>query len=391
MKTLYLDCSMGAAGDMLTAALLELIQKPEAFIGKMNLLGIPGVVVTKAAAQKQGVAGTHITVTVHGVEEGEHEHEHEHEHHGSMHEIEHIVGDLPVSGWVKTNALAVYHLIAEAESEAHGVPVSQVHFHEVGAMDAIADVVAVCLLLEQLAPQKICASPVHVGHGTVQCAHGVMSVPAPATANLLRGIPIYGGEVQGELCTPTGAALLRHFVGSFGEMPPISVSAIGYGMGTKDFPVANCLRAMMGEDSTGPNEHISMLSCNLDDMTGEALGFACQHLLEGGALDVFTVPITMKKSRPAHVLVCVTRQEDANRIAAEMLRHTTTFGVRRNDCSRYTLERTIATNPTPYGEIRIKTGTGYGLEKVKPEYDDVAAAAREHGLSISEVLQALGI
>ena len=252
MRTLYLDCGMGAAGDMLTAALLELLPQPEAFVERLNGLGIPGVTYHREKAEKCGITGTHITVTVDGHTEGEHDHDHDHEHHhhhSGMEEISHLIGHLPVSDRVRADIRAVYDAIAQAESRVHGVPVTDIHFHEVGAMDAVADVTAVCLLMEELAADQVIASPVHVGSGTVHCAHGVLPVPAPATALLLQGAPVYGGTIQGELCTPTGAALLRHFVTRFGEMPVMTTEAIGYGMGTKEFDAANCLRAFWGQSS----------------------------------------------------------------------------------------------------------------------------------------------
>lgn len=403
MKTLYLDCSMGAAGDMLMAALSELIPAPDSFITRLGYLGLPGVCIARQSAVKCGITGTHIKVTVNGTEEQSadvHTHDgHTHSHtggavphsHGSFSDTEAVIAALPVSHYVKENALAVYRLIAEAEAKVHGVPLSQVHFHEVGSMDAIADIVGVCMLMEELAPDTVVASPVHVGSGQVHCAHGVLPVPAPATAELLLGIPSYGGDIAGELCTPTGAALLRHFVTRFGTMPVMAVSAIGYGMGSKDFSAANCLRVMMGDDGAtkGVNDTVWELSCNLDDMTGEAIAFAGERLLAAGALDVFAMPIVMKKSRPAVMLVCLAKAGDVDRIAGELLRHTTTFGVRRRVCDRYILDREIEAVDTPYGSIRIKTGRGYGVEKSKPEYEDVAVAARKNNVSIGEVLQAL--
>ncbi|MEG1875457.1 MAG: nickel pincer cofactor biosynthesis protein LarC [Angelakisella sp.] len=414
MKLLYLDCSMGAAGDMLLAALLELHPTPESFVTKLNNLGIPKVRVSRQPAVKCGVTGTHVSVTVDGQEEHsediaphdhdhnhDHDHDHDHDHnqphhHGSMEEIAQLIAGLPVSQRVREDALAVYRLIAEAESRIHGVPVGQVHFHEVGSMDAVADIVGVSLLLEELAPQKIIASPVCVGSGQVHCAHGILPVPAPATADLLRGVPCYSGDSSGELCTPTGAALLKYFCDSFGSMPVMSIQGIGYGMGSKDFPAANCLRAMLGSTDTGssatePNDSITELSCNLDDMTGEAIGFACQKLLECGALDVFTLPITMKKGRPATMLTVLSKNADADRLAAALLRYTTTFGVRSSVCRRYTLDRTIDKIATPLGEIRIKTGSGYGIQKRKPEYDDLAELADQQGVAIHELLQKLGM
>lgn len=220
---------------------------------------------------KCGVTGSRVSVTIQGHEEGEDRdagHDHHHHHH-TMADIAAVVRALPVSEKVKGNALAVYERIARAESEVHGVAVEEVHFHEVGAMDAVADVLAVCLLMERLAPERVIASPVHVGCGSVRCAHGILPVPAPATALLLKHVPIYSGEVQGELCTPTGAALLVRFADSFGPMPVMRVGAIGYGMGKKDFPRANCVRALLGEtEETG--DAVAELRCDLDDMTGEA-------------------------------------------------------------------------------------------------------------------------
>lgn len=397
MKTLYLDCSMGAAGDMLTAALLELLPDQEEFIAQLNALGIPGVTVDKEKVNKCGIIGTHVTVKVHGMEEGEemhevahvhehHHHHHEHHHHHSgMCDIEHIVHHLPVTDRVKEDILAVYGLIAEAESHAHGVPVTEIHFHEVGTMDAVADVAAVCLLMEKIAPDQVTASPVHVGSGQVKCAHGILPVPAPATAYILRDVPIYGGEIQGELCTPTGAALLKHFVTDFGSMPVMRTSAIGYGMGKKDFPAANCVRAMLGETRSA-GDVITELSCNVDDMTGEAIGFAMDTLFDAGALEVYTMPVGMKKSRPGTLFSVMCRPEDKGRMVELIFDHTTTIGIREKEYKRYTLERSIETLQTPYGDIRRKTSTGYGITRQKYEYEDLACAARENGISVGKVL-----
>lgn len=238
MKTLYLDLSMGAAGDMLTAALLELCPDREGMLQKLNGLGIPGVRFQPEQTQKLGVPGTHMAVTVHGEEEGEGHH------HNAMVDIKKIIEGMNASRWVKDKALAVYRRIAKAESQVHEEPVNLIHFHEVGALDAVADVAAVCTLLEALAPEKILASPIHVGFGTLWCAHGRLPVPAPATKLLLEGLPYGPGEVEGELCTPTGAALIREFVEGFGEMPEGQVLREGHGLGKKDFPKPNCLRAI---------------------------------------------------------------------------------------------------------------------------------------------------
>lgn len=416
MKTLYLDCSMGAAGDMLTAALLELLPDQEKMLEKLNALGIPGVETVCGKTQKCGIGGTRVSVRVHGEEESEemhghdaahvhdhdhthetghvHDHEHTHEageihshahhHHSGMHEIEHIVNALPVSERIRRDIVAVFGMIAEAESHVHGVPVTEIHFHEVGTMDAVADITAVCVLMDQIAPDQVIVSPVHVGSGQVKCAHGILPVPAPATAYILKDVPIYGGEIRGELCTPTGAALLKYFASRFGAMPVMRTLAIGYGMGKKDFPAANCVRALLGE-TEGVGDTVAELICNVDDMTAEAIGFASETLLEAGALEVYTVAAGMKKSRPGTVLHVMCAEAVKDKMAELIFKHTTTIGIRENISRRYTLSRSVQKIQTPYGEVRKKISEGYGVTREKYEYADLARIARERGMSIREV------
>lgn len=388
MKTLYLECNMGAAGDMLMAALLELYPEPERFLNKMNSLGLPGVHVAAEPSVKCGITGTHVRVTVHGEEEGHGEHHHHHHHHAHLHDICHIISHLDLPQAVKQDAQAVYDLIARAESHAHGVAVDQIHFHEVGTLDAVADVVGVCLLLHELNVGKIVASPVHVGCGEVRCAHGILPVPAPATAWLLQDAPTYGGSIRGELCTPTGAALLRQFA-AFGPQPVMRVSKIGYGMGTKDFEAANCVRAMLGDTEEKDTDAVAELRCNLDDMTGEAIGFAVEALLDAGALDVFTTPVQMKKNRPGTLLTVLCREEERDKFVRLLFAHTTTLGVRESLCARYVLQREERSVTAKFGPIRVKTAHGYGVERQKPEYEDVARIAKEQGMSLGDVLKAL--
>jgi len=284
MKTLYFECNMGAAGDMVMASLLELHENPNDFLQRLNAVGIPGVVVSSEPNEKCGIVGTRVVVRVNGQEEGghdHHEHSHDHSHghthdhshdhnhshthdhdhnhdhscdhegthsHNSYRDIEHRIGHLNVSGSVKENALAVYKLIADAESKVHGTTIEQIHFHEVGEMDAVADIVGVCMLMEELAPDTVKASSMNVGSGHVKCSHGTLPVPAPATALILQGMPIYSDKTKGELCTPTGAALIKHFASEFCSLPLMRVSKIGYGMGTKNFEKANCVRTFMGDE-----------------------------------------------------------------------------------------------------------------------------------------------
>ena len=393
MKVLYLDCSMGAAGDMLMAALYELLEGKQAFLDKMASLGLPGIEISAAPAVKCGITGTHMNVLVRGVEESEamHEHAHDHEHHHhhtTLHDIEHLLSHLELPQTVQEDARAVYRLIANAESKVHGMAVDQIHFHEVGTLDALADVVGVCLLVHLLGVDKIYASNVHVGCGQVKCAHGILPIPAPATALLLEGVPIYGGAIQGELCTPTGAALLRHFVCEFGAMPAMKLQKTGYGMGTKDFPAANCVRAMLGDLDT-PREEIVELSCNLDDCTGEAIGFAAERLFEAGALDVYTTPVSMKKNRPGVLLTCMCRPADREKMVELLFRHTTTLGVREAVFRRYTLSRETQTLETENGPVRVKVSSGYGVTRQKPEFEDLAKIARKTGSSLLDIQNSL--
>ncbi len=405
MRTLYIECNMGAAGDMLVAALLELIPDPAAFIDQVNGLGLHGVKVSCEKAVKCGITGTHVRVSVYGHEEGHehhhhhnhnHDHEHTHEHHdheherhehdhahNSLHEIDHILSHLDIPDALRGDILGVYNIIAEAESHAHNTPVSQIHFHEVGNMDAICDILMACMLIKQIAPDRVVVSPIRVGSGTVKCAHGILPVPAPATAHILRDVPIYAGDVKGEMCTPTGAALLMHYADAFGDMPPMRVQAVGYGMGTKDFPVANCVRAFLGDtqDVAAYDDEIVQLQCNLDDMTGEDIGYATERLLECGALDVFTAPIYMKQNRPAVMLTVLCKPTDEQRFMHEIFTHTWTLGVRISRMNRYTLQREQRTVSTPYGDVRVKHVHGHGVTRHKPEHADVGRIAHEQNMS----------
>ena len=417
MRTLYIDCGMGAAGDMLTAALLEAACQTggengkltaEEFVRKFREIGIPGVEMQVEKTQKCGITGTHVHILVNGVEEGaaeagrghehdehDHDHHHEHEHHHehrSMKEIEALVNDLRISEEIRQDVLAVYTLIAEAEASVHGTTPGEVHFHEVGAMDAVADITAVCMLIREIAPDEIVASPVATGYGSVHCAHGILPVPAPATALLLRGIPSYAGEEEGELCTPTGAALIRHFADRYTQMPLMRTEAVGYGIGTKDFKKANCLRVFVGETeapSAGARPQVAELSCNIDDMTGEEIGFAAERLFEAGALDVYTVPVFMKKNRPGILLRVMCTPEKKEDLVRAIFRYTSTIGIRENVMERYVLHRDEVTEETGEGTFRKKEVIGHGVSRSKWEYEDLAKLARERDCSLREAAELL--
>ena len=407
MRTIYLDLGMGAAGDMLTAALLELLdeKEQESFLEEIGKTGIPNTKITREKIRKSGIGGSLMHVQILGTEEESHDHDHEHfheqdhdhehthdhahdhahhHHHTGMKDIERIIGELAVSEGVRKNVKAVYQLIAEAESRVHGESVDLVHFHEVGAMDAVADITAVCMLMEKLSPDRVIASPVHAGSGHVRCAHGILPVPAPATALLLEEIPWYGGSVKGELCTPTGAALVRYFADAFGPMPVLKVSRIGYGMGKKEFPMLNCVRALLG-DSEDRKDQVISLSCNVDDMTGEEIGAAMEALYEAGAREVFTTPVGMKKSRPGTMITLLVSPDLEETLVSVLFRVTSTLGIRRSILDRYVLDRREETLETEAGKVRCKISSGYGVSRRKIEYDDIAAIAKAEGKSIREI------
>ncbi len=419
MKTLYLECNMGAAGDMLMAALLELHPDREEFLERINGIGIPEVSVSADRSVKCGITGTHVAVRIGGREEASHDHAHAHEHehghgheaahahehghehdhgeahthghdhvHRGMEEISSIIKGLALPQEIKTDIRKIYEMIAGAESRVHGKEVSQVHFHEVGMMDAIADITGCVMLFRELGIERVITSPVNVGFGQVRCAHGILPVPAPATALLLEGVPCYAGGIEGELCTPTGAAILRYFTNRWGRMPQMTVQKTGYGMGKKDFEAANCIRAMLGETENSGAE-VAELCCNLDDMTPEEIGFATELLLEEGALDVYTTAIGMKKGRPGVLLTVICRLEHREKMVWLLFKHTSTIGIRESLHSRMVMERREYMRTEAFGEIRIKECAGFGVRKQKPEYEDLRRIARETGKSLAEIKEIL--
>ena len=400
MKTMYINCYMGCAGDMLMGALAEIAGEPAEFASELEGIGIPDISVKAIKSIKCGITGTHMDIRVKGVAENEHNHDHDHRHdheHNHDHEHEHnhdhdhhhehnhnhvhehhdhsgmadiarIIDSLKVSDKVKEDAKNIYGIIAGAEAKVHDTEVTLVHFHEVGALDAVADVVGCAMLMEKIGADKIICSPVNTGSGTVKCAHGILPVPAPATAEILKGIPIYADIAEAELCTPTGAALLKYYVDSFEKAPVMATEKIGCGMGTKDFAAANCVRVFLSEESETANE-ISYIACNIDDMTAESLAFACEKLMNEGALDVCQTPVVMKKGRMGTKVECIVQPEDENKIAELMLRHTSTLGVRMVRMKRKVLKSEFKHIDTPFGDVVLKMSNGYGIDKKKAEFD----------------------
>lgn len=417
MKTLYFECKMGAAGDMLMAALYEICDQKELFLQTMNqAFSEYGIQISAEESKKCGISGTHMHVMINREEEGVHVHEHVHTHTHDHTEAEHVhtnkheaaehhhdesshahthhsyqsilaqIEHLQLPAQVKADAAAIYRLIGEAESAVHNTTLEQIHFHEVGTLDALADVCGCALLMYLITPEKVFASPLHVGSGFVKCAHSILPVPAPATAELLKGIPFYTGSIKGELLTPTGAAILRHYVEGFEEMPVMTLEHIGYGMGQKDFETANCVRTFLGDvQANGYDDKILSISCNLDDMTGEDISFAAETLLNAGALDVYTIPIQMKKGRPGIILTCLCPLSEKEKFTNLFFQHTTTRGIRYAVYERAKLVSTFETKETPYGKIRIKKSSGYHVNHEKPEFEDLKAIALKQGCSLEDV------
>lgn len=383
MKTLYMECSTGASGDMISGSLAALLPNPSDIVEIIEGLGIPGVNVSLDEVEKSGIAGYHLTVKIHGSEEDCPEHAHKH-HGTTLTDVRQILNFINVSDYVRKNANEIYDLLAEAESKAHGVKVENVHFHEVGMLDAVTDIVAACIMIEHISPEQIIVSPIHTGTGHVKCAHGIMPIPAPATEYLLRGIPCYAGDVEGEFCTPTGAAILKHFADRFENMPLMIFEKTGYGMGKHDYPMANFMRAYLGHTPDSLPE-TGEIVCNIDDMTAEDLAYAAENLIKNGALDAFITPIIMKKGRPGSMLTCICRTEDIDRFAKQILKETTTIGMRVGKKLRYEMKSSVNLIQTAYGPIHYKKSEGYGILKEKPEYEDLAEISRKTSVPITSI------
>ncbi len=375
MTLAYFDCFAGAGGDMIVAALIGAgadISAIESAVGRLNM---QGVTLSATTVTRNGLAGTLFSVAV---DQADQPHRH-------LAGILDLIDSADLPGQAGPRAKAVFRKLADAEATVHKTDVESVHFHEVGAVDSIVDVVAACVALEQLGVDRVLCSPITTGSGTVKCEHGVLPVPTPATARLLVGTPTVARDIDGEATTPTAAALLTTLAESFGPMPPCEVSAVGYGAGTREGgKLPNLLRVFLAKACDDASaDSVIELSANIDDCTGEVLGATLEHLLTAGALDAWTSPINMKKSRPAWMLSVICRPTDADEMQRLILTETTTFGVRRRLCRRGMLQRTCQTVETPFGPIRMKIGTLDGqVVTVAPEFADCQAAAEAHHVPV---------
>ena len=331
----------------------------------------------------------------HGDDHGHHHHHHHHEHgaHHSLRDITNYIERSALSAAGKARARELFVRIAEAEAAIHDMAVDQVHLHEVGALDSIVDIVGAVFGMEWLGATRIVSSPLNVGSGTVRCAHGVFPVPAPATARLLHGVPVYAGGVATELTTPTGALLVTAYAESFGPLPPMRISAIGYGAGDKDFPAhPNVLRLIVGEEeNAGPSERVVTIECEIDDMNPQLFGPLMDRLYAAGALDVYYAAIQMKKNRPGTLVTVIAPPSRRAELSGVLFTDTTTIGVRYQEMEREALERETRTVDTPAGAVRIKVARRAGrIVNAAPEFEDCARLAAERGLPIKDV-QALAI
>lgn len=383
MRIAYFDCFSGASGDMILAACLDAGLEVDALRADLAGLNLAGYTIEANKVRKQGFAATQVDVRVDPAAPKSHRH---------LRHVREIIEAAALPAGVGARAVAIFERLAMAEAAVHGTTIEKVHFHEVGAIDAIVDIVGASIALHRLGVERVECSPIPTGSGTVQCEHGTMPVPAPATAELLKGAPIAACEETGELTTPTGAAILTTLAERFGPMPAMRIGGIGIGAGRREGETrANILRLMIGEaiDGGGSEEQdeVLVLEANLDDVPGEVIGHAYDRLFAAGALDVFTTPITMKKNRPATLLTVLASPAARDAIEQVLFAETTTFGVRAYAATRRKLARAVETVQTAAGAIRIKVGRRQGkIVTAAAEYEDCRTAAVQTGRPLRAIM-----
>lgn len=387
MKILYYDCFAGISGDMNLGAMIDAGVPADYLIREISKLGVKGYSIEVSNSLKMGISGT--KVTVHLEQKNDHAHKHHHHAQRNLNDIEKIISNSSLNSYIKTKSLAVFREIAQAEAKIHAKTIDEIHFHEVGAIDSIVDIVGAAICIDYLKPDKILSSAVELGGGLVICAHGTFPVPAPATAEILRNIPVKKGAVNQETTTPTGAAILKVFVNEFIDQIRFTINKVAYGLGQRDIEIPNVLRVFLGFESPHADymqADALMIECNIDDMNPEQYDYIMNLLFGAGAQDVFLVPIIMKKSRPAIELKVLCDSDSVSEIERIMLHETTTLGTRRYPLTKSMLNRETKTIKTAYGPIRIKLALVSGKTiKFKAEYEDCAAAAKKNNISLQEV------
>lgn len=378
MKVAYFDCFSGVSGDMILGALIDAGLDPDALKKALAGLRLSGYEISVNKVVKNGIAATRFNVMVSGHQHGRH-----------LSDILDIINTSSLNELVKQSAADIFRKIGRTEAGIHNVDIEKIHFHEVGAVDSIVDVTGACIAFDLLGIQDVYCSRINVGEGFVNTAHGVLPVPAPATASLLRDVPVYSSGVQAELATPTGAAIMTHFSRCFGPLPEIKIRSVGYGAGMKDLQHPNLLRVFIGEDEIkSGRETILSLETNIDDMNPEFYGHVIERLLDAGALDAYVAPIIMKKTRPGTLFTVLAHEDAADDIAKIIFEETTTAGIRYQKMERLILNREIKRIATRYGDIAVKILIdGDRIYTISPEYEDCRRAAKERGVPLKRVYE----
>ncbi len=384
MTVAYFDCFAGASGDMILGALIDAGLDPVVLKSELAKLPLDHYDVTTKTVEKRGIKATKVAITT---TQSHHRHPHR-----NLFDIQDIINRSGLMPQVRQRSIDVFSRLAHAEAKVHGVSIDQVHFHEVGAVDAIIDVVGAVAGFKALNIENISCSPLHLGSGIVQCDHGGLPVPAPATTELIKGKPVYSTGLEGELLTPTGAAILTTLASSFGPMPAMKLSAVGYGAGTRDLPIPNLLRVLIGEtlepNSVPESDRVAVIQTNIDDMNPQIYDYVFEGLFQRGAMDVFLTPVHMKKNRPGALVTVICQPEHVHVMSELLMRETTTIGTRWRLENRVKASRSIAKIKTQFGEVRVKIiRTGSQPPQVSPEYDDCRAIASRTGLPLKEVLE----
>jgi len=379
MKTAYFDCFAGASGDMILGALIDAGLPLDALKQKLSTLPLKGYSLSATDGVKKGIGGTKFDVTIT-----------EDHHHRNLNKIREIIQNSGLSQGQMDKAIAIFTRLAEAEARIHRTSIDKIHFHEVGAVDSIIDITGAVIALDMLGIEEICSSRIHIGTGTLECAHGTLPVPAPATAELLKDIPVYSTGVESELVTPTGAAILSTLAESFGTMPSMRIEKTGYGLGGRDLSIPNFLRVMIGFRGAGEDsDTVQLIETNIDDMNPEFYEYVMDRLFKAGALDVTLIPVIMKKNRPGTILSVLASPELTELLAGIILKETSTLGVRISELrKRRILEREIRTVKTPWGNVNIKISKIDGNETgIAPEYEDCKRVAQETGLPLKKIYE----
>lgn len=391
MKILYFDCFSGISGDMTLGALIDCGVDAEDFKRELSKLHIDGYSLEITRKLKNNIMGTDVNVILHDEHHG-HEHEHEHHHHShgehihrNLEDIEHIIDESELNESVKSMSKKIFTKLANAEAKIHGKSVDEVHFHEVGAVDSIVDIVGTSICIDILGIDKFVGSPVNTGMGFVECQHGTIPVPGPAAVELLKGVPVFSSDIDTELVTPTGAAIISTLCEDYGPLPPMTIERAGYGSGKKDIDIPNMLRVIIGQNKK-KDDDVCVIECNIDDMDSEFYEHVMEKLFCEGALDVYLTNIMMKKNRPAVKLSVIAKNDDADRLSSIIFEETSTIGVRKYSVERETLERKVITVETGFGDVHVKVAYRDGKPvNYAPEYEDIKKIAQKTGMPIKHI------